>query len=172
MRPLMPPLVSRFTWVPGLRSSYLHRAVISNGRRSTIWGESIRRMWNSYFSAIRKGDVILTLLRIGHTHLAHGHVLRGEPAPVCTVCGTVLPLHTFLLNAHVMTKTVLLFVSTTLCVTRLATSAVASRTCWHFQMEHGLTDTVLCTVRIFFVYMFLWPCHRSSIFYCSLEEPF
>jgi hypothetical protein len=42
------------------------------------------------FRAVRKDEVTLTRLQIGHTRLTRGHLVRGEPAPVCTRCGVPL----------------------------------------------------------------------------------
>jgi ribonuclease HI len=41
----------------------------------------------SSFRALRKVEVTLTRHRIGRTLLTHGHLLRGEPAPVRARCG-------------------------------------------------------------------------------------
>ncbi|GBN48984.1 hypothetical protein AVEN_51569-1 [Araneus ventricosus] len=35
---------------------------------------------------VRRKDVILTRLRIGHTRFTHKHLLFAEPAPICTSC--------------------------------------------------------------------------------------
>ncbi|GBN84903.1 hypothetical protein AVEN_96593-1 [Araneus ventricosus] len=35
---------------------------------------------------IRKHDVILTRLRVGHTFLTHRHLLHSDPAPICNGC--------------------------------------------------------------------------------------
>jgi hypothetical protein len=46
--------------------------------------------WHSSYSAVRKGEVTLTQRQIGHTHISHGHLLRGEPIPLCINCGIPL----------------------------------------------------------------------------------
>jgi hypothetical protein len=33
---------------------------------------------------------MLTSIHIGHTHPTHGHLLCGEPVPICTDCGAAL----------------------------------------------------------------------------------
>jgi hypothetical protein len=48
------------------------------------------QVWQSSTSVDRKEKVSLTRLRIGHTRLTHGHLLRGEAAPVCRNCGVPL----------------------------------------------------------------------------------
>ncbi|GBM14163.1 hypothetical protein AVEN_193568-1 [Araneus ventricosus] len=40
--------------------------------------------------AIRKHDVILTRLRVGHTFLTHRHLLHSDPAPICNGCNCIL----------------------------------------------------------------------------------
>ncbi|GBN29027.1 putative RNA-directed DNA polymerase from transposon X-element [Araneus ventricosus] len=39
---------------------------------------------------IRKHDVILTRLRVGHTFLTHRHLLHSDPAPICNGCNCIL----------------------------------------------------------------------------------
>jgi hypothetical protein len=48
------------------------------------------QVWQSSFSVVRKEEFSLTRLRIGHTRLTHGHLLRGEAAPVCRNCDVPL----------------------------------------------------------------------------------
>jgi ribonuclease HI len=38
------------------------------------------------YSSLRRNDVILTRLRIGHTRFTHRHLILGETAPNCTHC--------------------------------------------------------------------------------------
>ena len=48
--------------------------------------ESIKQ-WQSSNQKIRKYEVMLARLRIGHTRLSHGHLMRGEPLPpYCDGC--------------------------------------------------------------------------------------
>jgi hypothetical protein len=42
----------------------------------------------------RNTDVILTRLRIGHTHCTHSHILRGEEPPQCKTCKQTLTVRT------------------------------------------------------------------------------
>jgi hypothetical protein len=44
-------------------------------------------VWQFSFSSIRKEEVLLARLRIGHTRLTHGHLLGGDAAPLCVLCG-------------------------------------------------------------------------------------
>ncbi|GBM36520.1 hypothetical protein AVEN_45999-1 [Araneus ventricosus] len=39
---------------------------------------------------VRKHDVILTRLRVGHTFLTHRHLLHSDPAPICNGCNCIL----------------------------------------------------------------------------------
>jgi hypothetical protein len=42
--------------------------------------------WHSSVSALRREEVMLTRLQIGHTRLTHGYFLRGELAPFGNNC--------------------------------------------------------------------------------------
>ena len=46
--------------------------------------------WTSSRQSLRRHEVILTRLRIGHTLLTHGHLMEGRPPPYCTDC--IVPL--------------------------------------------------------------------------------
>ena len=46
--------------------------------------------WKNDQKNNRKKDVILTRLRIGHTHLTHSYLLKGESQPQCIACQTPL----------------------------------------------------------------------------------
>jgi hypothetical protein len=48
------------------------------------------QVWHSSFSSIRKEEVMLTYLQIGHIHQTHRRLLHSELAPVCTQCGMPL----------------------------------------------------------------------------------
>ena len=56
----------------------------------------------------RREEVILARLRIGHTHITHSHLLKGEDAPVCPTCKVHLTIKHILLNCnnlkHIRTK--------------------------------------------------------------------
>jgi ribonuclease HI len=47
---------------------------------------------------IRKWDVVLTRLRIGHTRFTHRHLLLAEPAPICQVCNVPMTVK------HILTE--------------------------------------------------------------------
>ena len=46
----------------------------------------------------RREDIILHRIRIGHTYLTHGYLLRGEPAPWCLVCRDTVTVKHLLLD--------------------------------------------------------------------------
>jgi RNase H len=54
--------------------------------------------WLSSRRTSRREEVVLTRLRIGHTYLTQGYLLRGEDPPVCEECETILTIK------HVLTK--------------------------------------------------------------------
>ena len=64
--------------------------------------------WPTGYRSIRREEVILARLRIGHTHITHSHLLKGEDAPVCQSCKVQLTTKHFLLNCnnlkHIRTK--------------------------------------------------------------------
>nr|XP_024219290.1 uncharacterized protein LOC112211564 [Halyomorpha halys] len=47
---------------------------------------------------VRKEEVILTRLRIGHTRLTHGYLTARDPPPLCQTCGTELTVK------HILTE--------------------------------------------------------------------
>ena len=58
--------------------------------------------------SLRRADVKLTRLRIGHTRLTHLHLLFGEPSPTCSTCDVILTIHHILIvcplfNRHRLT---------------------------------------------------------------------
>jgi hypothetical protein len=55
------------------------------------------------FSSIRKEEVMLTLLQISYARLTHGHLLRGDLAPICILCGMPLPFYTSCGSGHIVT---------------------------------------------------------------------
>ena len=63
--------------------------------------------WPTGYRRIRK-EVILARLRIGHTHITHSHLLKGEDAPVCPSSKVQLTTKHILLNCnnlkHIRTK--------------------------------------------------------------------
>ncbi|GFT31873.1 RNase H domain-containing protein [Trichonephila clavipes] len=50
---------------------------------------------------MRRTDVKLTRLRIGHTHFTHRHLLFGERAPECPSCNVSYTVHHILIDCPV-----------------------------------------------------------------------
>jgi ribonuclease HI len=50
------------------------------------------------YLSLRKNDVILTRLRIGHTRFTHRHLLLGETAPYCTHCDAIMTVKHILIE--------------------------------------------------------------------------
>jgi hypothetical protein len=50
------------------------------------------RAWSYSSSSIRAEEVIVTWLRIGHTGVTHGHLLRGDPALLHYQCDVPLTI--------------------------------------------------------------------------------
>ena len=48
-------------------------------------------------SYCRREDVVITRLRLGHTHLTHSHLLSGDSPPLCNYCDTKLSISHVLL---------------------------------------------------------------------------
>ena len=42
--------------------------------------------WPASYRRNRKEEVIISRLRIGHTHITHSHLLKGEDSLVCLTC--------------------------------------------------------------------------------------
>jgi hypothetical protein len=42
--------------------------------------------WRPSSRPVRRDDVLVARLRIGYTRLTHGHLLSGNPPPVCATC--------------------------------------------------------------------------------------
>jgi hypothetical protein len=51
-------------------------------------------------SSIRKEEVLLTGLRFEHARLTHGHLLRGDPTPLCVHYGLPLAISHILLECE------------------------------------------------------------------------
>ena len=60
--------------------------------------------WLSSFNGNRKVEVILTRLRIGHTHLTHKYILEGNSAPVCVHCDGLLSVEHILVHCPKFTS--------------------------------------------------------------------
>ena len=54
---------------------------------------------------IRKEEVVLARLRIGHTHLTHRYLLRGEPQPLCQLCTEPLTVKHILVECNALALT-------------------------------------------------------------------
>jgi hypothetical protein len=54
--------------------------------------------WQSSYRTNRREEVVLSRLRIGHTHLTHGHLLRRELPPECTADHQALTVKHILLD--------------------------------------------------------------------------
>ena len=66
-----------------------------NGKKLAITNREIKETvqpWTSSYQKIRKDEVLLTRLRIGHTRLTHGHLMCSPhgPVPVCEECNIQL----------------------------------------------------------------------------------
>ena len=53
--------------------------------------------WSAGYRRNRK-EVIISRLRIGHTHITHSHLLKGEDSPVCLTCKVPLTVKHILIN--------------------------------------------------------------------------
>jgi len=58
--------------------------------------------WKGANRSSRLEEVVLARLRIGHTRLTHSYLLKGEPAPICDLCGASLTVE------HILIKCVIL----------------------------------------------------------------
>ena len=63
--------------------------------------EAIRE-WLTSHRSIRREEVILARLRIGHTHITHSHLLKGKDAPVYPTCKVQLTTKHILLNCNTL----------------------------------------------------------------------
>ncbi|XP_073995577.1 uncharacterized protein [Rhodnius prolixus] len=46
--------------------------------------------WDSAYRSIRREEVVVARLRIGHTRLTHSYLMCGEPTPLCNACNNCL----------------------------------------------------------------------------------
>ena len=53
--------------------------------------------WPAGYRRNRK-EVIISRFRIGHTHITHSHLLKGEDSPVCPTCKVPLTVKRILIN--------------------------------------------------------------------------
>ena len=54
--------------------------------------------WYPSYRSIRREEVIITRLRIGHSHLTHSWLLAKQDAPECIQCNEYLPMNHILLD--------------------------------------------------------------------------
>ena len=92
--PIDRPQVPYKDYYPSVRTNLLNRW--QNEWTNTPQTNKLRsfrdsvRPWRSSHQKVRAHEVMLTRLRIGHTRLTHGHLMRGEPLPYCDNC--IVPL--------------------------------------------------------------------------------
>ena len=56
--------------------------------------------WQSSYRRCRKDEVVLSLARIGHTHLTHSYILRKDPPPQCEHCQCILTVRHILVECN------------------------------------------------------------------------
>ena len=54
--------------------------------------------WPSANRSVRREEVVLTRLRIGHSYLTHSYLLKGEPPPECDTCDCRLTIQHILVD--------------------------------------------------------------------------
>jgi hypothetical protein len=85
--------------------AYLLRANLSSGRdKLTTWSRNCG-LWNCGVLPITPcGLTRLSFQRLwtGHTRLIHGHLLQGDPVPLCNHCDVLLTVLHILQETHVM----------------------------------------------------------------------
>ncbi|XP_076346441.1 uncharacterized protein LOC143244878 [Tachypleus tridentatus] len=57
-------------------------------------------LWSSSFCKVRKEEIVLSRLRIGHSFLTHCFLLSGTDAPMCSLCDTQITISHVLLSCH------------------------------------------------------------------------
>ena len=55
-------------------------------------------IWPSSFQPNQRQEKVLTRLRIGHTHMTHNHILKGDDPPVCEHCQNTLTVEHMLVE--------------------------------------------------------------------------
>ena len=70
---------------------------LDNNRKYRSIRNSITR-WSSSYQKDRRTEIILSRLRIGHTHLTHKFLLEGSDAPECARCNTALSVEHILVH--------------------------------------------------------------------------
>ena len=61
--------------------------------------------WKTPCKLTRREKVVLTRLRIGHSHITSFHLLRGEQQPRCASCGVLLTIKHILLECNEFNQT-------------------------------------------------------------------
>ena len=64
------------------------------------WDNQTQNKLHEIQEAIGGEEVILSRLRIGHTHITHSYLLKGEDAPVCPTCKVQLTTKHIFLNCN------------------------------------------------------------------------
>ena len=81
-------------------TNYTHNKLYAIQPKLGVWPNSCR--------SIRREEVILSRLRIGHTRLTHTYLLKGEAQPMCIPCQQPLTVHHILIDcidfAHIRPK--------------------------------------------------------------------
>ena len=52
----------------------------------------------SAYRSVRRDEVVLSRLRLGHSYLTHSYLLKGEPTPECVTCGYRLTISHILVD--------------------------------------------------------------------------
>ena len=82
-----------FNYVRGKWQTFWHTQV--NNKLYNIQADISKRYYSS--RQIRREEAVLTRVRIGHSQLTHGYILKGEDQPECYACGTFLTMkHIFI----------------------------------------------------------------------------
>ena len=71
--------------------------------------------WRPAFRASRREQVVISRLRIGHTRLTHGFILKQEPQPQCLTCQTTCTVKHILIEpipAHILKNFIKLYHTT------------------------------------------------------------
>lgn len=85
----------------------------------TLYDQKLQELWNAQINnklhsvktmvshwphvPVRRLDVVITRLRIGHTRLTHRHLLFGDDSPVCSFCNCHLTVHHILTSCTAFT---------------------------------------------------------------------
>ena len=85
---------------------YIHRYILSKWQSS--WDNAVFNKLHEVrplikvdypvVQSLRREDVVLTCLRIGHTHITHSHLLKRDEQPQCVSCNEPFTVKHFLLD--------------------------------------------------------------------------